>query len=110
MPTNQYTPIILPVTVTPAGVFADFTAIAQLSAASISLVVATDSVFLAFDAMPPAAALSTGVANLNAVTPTLNLEDISFSKIGLKCAAGSVVVQIIGLVRSGSTGGSGFNG
>jgi hypothetical protein len=110
MPTNQYTPIILPVTVTPGGVFADFSAIAQLSAVSMSLVSATDSVFFAFDAMPPAAALSAGVGNLNSVTPAVNLEDISFSKIGLKVAAGSAVLQIIGLVRSGSTGGGGFNG
>jgi hypothetical protein len=112
MPTTAYTPIIIPITVTAAGVVIDFSAVGRMAAISLENADPTVEVFGAFDGMPPTAALQNGVFGLDpAVNPILNLENITFVTIGLKTSGGTAVVQAIAFQRpGGGTGGGGFGG
>lgn len=112
MSNTAYIPAIIPITVTPAGVTLDFTAIGRMAAISLSNMDPAVIIYGSFDGMPPSAALQNGVFALDpTINPILNLENIAFGTIGLKVAAGSAVLQALALQRpGGGTSGGGFGG
>ncbi|NDQ57335.1 MAG: hypothetical protein GZ088_09720 [Acidipila sp.] len=106
---SPYDLVSKPITVTPAGVTVDFSAIGIMGSVSIANL-GPNSVFFAFDSTPPAAALSDGVFECDtSVAPIFNWDRMAFKNVQLIVAGGqSAVVQIVAVQDDG--GSNGFNG
>lgn len=104
MASPSRTPQIRAAVATDIGSFLSWTTIAEMGSLYIRNRGA-NPVFIAFDALPAAASLGNGRIQIQP-NEAINLDDISFSQIGMLCAAGlSTSVEGIGVIRPGNAGG-----
>jgi len=95
-------PIMRANTFTDAGGSLDFSASGQMGSAYV-INDGPDDAYIAFDAIPPNT-IGNGQIRLQK-DRILNLDDIAYSSIGVRAkAAGSCVVQAIGVPRPGNGG------
>lgn len=85
------------------GVVLSWDAVGEMGAVYIRSI-GPDTVFIAFDALPAAASRGDGRFGLEP-NEALNLDDISYTTIGLLCAGGeTATVEAVGLIRPGNAG------
>lgn len=100
-----YDPVIIPASVVDTGVSIDYSLLGAMGEVDIRNA-GPDEVFIAYNGMPPSAAIQNGVARLQ-VNEALNLKNLQVMSLGLITALGeTATVETVAVRRS--DGGSGF--
>jgi hypothetical protein len=103
MPSISRVPVFRSGLADQAGIFLSWVAVSEMGALYI-VNRGPDTVFMAFDALPASATIGDGRQSIE-LGDTVNLDDVSYSQIGLLCAAAeTAVVEAIGLIRPGNSG------